>query len=313
MSEKMKQPQVFEHNVSVEEARRDIESNFPDFTISSIELAGEGFTNVAFLVNDEYIFRFAKRTRASTQIHIESKLLPQLESKLNLPIPHVEYIGQRSENQFAFMGYKKIVGETLEKDRFEKLDETTQDKIISTIAAFIKALHSFPIEQATDAGVETKKYKEHYEHEFAVVKEKVYPYVDEKIQKQLEMIFEEYLSDGENFNYTPSLVHAEICPKHILVNEGNEITGVIDFGDMQIGDPDFEFYYPYHSYGSEFTSKLLKHLPENDETRIMKKMKFFALYHSIIQIIFIGIRENEGALKKGLKDLEEFMENDSTF
>jgi aminoglycoside 2''-phosphotransferase len=313
MSEKLKQPEKYEHDVSIEEARADIKSNFPDLDISTIEPAGAGFTNVAFLVNSEYIFRFAKRIRASSQISMETKILPQLESNLDLPIPHIEYSGVRTVNGFKFMGYKKIDGQELQKEKYEALDKPHQDEVISKIASFINTMHSFPIEQAQKAGVEIKDYKAHYLKEFEVVKEKVFPLINEQTQKQLGAIFEEYLSDEKNFDYLPSLMHGEIGPKHILTDEEGSITGIIDFGDMHIGDPDFEYYYPYKGYGQEFISKLLENSQNTSHERAIKKMKFFALYHSIIQIIFIGIRENEGALKKGLEALENFMKNNSTF
>ena len=45
-----------------------ISSNFPDLPVASIELAGEGMDNFAFLVNREWVFRFPKFDEVSAGI-----------------------------------------------------------------------------------------------------------------------------------------------------------------------------------------------------------------------------------------------------
>ena len=53
---------------------------------------------------------------------------------------------------------------------------------------------------------------------------------------------EAYLQGGDGVAapaFAPSLLHTEIGPGHVLVADGR-VTGLIDFGDAMIGDPDYD-------------------------------------------------------------------------
>jgi aminoglycoside phosphotransferase (APT) family kinase protein len=51
---------------------------------------------------------------------------------------------------------------------------------------------------------------------------------------------EAFLADEENFSFAPTLIHADLGPAHLLA-EGGELTGVIDWGDVRVGDPALDF------------------------------------------------------------------------
>ena len=297
--------EIHVHEVSIDSAQSDIAATFPNFKIDSIEPAGQGFTNIAFLVNGDYIFRFAKRSHASEQINREVKLLPALEPYVKLPIPHIEYAGKRKENSFSFMGYKKIRGETPEKDVFDGLHEETKDKFTKEIAGFISDVHTFPVEKAFSVGVELIEYKRKYQKEYEATQRLIYPLVDVTTRDYLKNLFEAYLHDEHNFTYTATFNHAEVSPYHVIVDRSaKKITGVIDFGDMHVGDPDWDFNYFYNRYGKEYITNLLKYYRHSEPERLMKKLDFFAKYGEL-QAIFVGIRENEEELKRGLSMLQK--------
>jgi aminoglycoside phosphotransferase (APT) family kinase protein len=43
-------------------------------------------------------------------------------------------------------------------------------------------------------------------------------------------------------DFEPSLVHADLTPPHLLVHDG-VLAGVIDWGDMRVGDPALDYSY----------------------------------------------------------------------
>jgi aminoglycoside phosphotransferase (APT) family kinase protein len=54
--------------------------------------------------------------------------------------------------------------------------------------------------------------------------------------------FEIYLSESENLLFQPAVLHADLGRDHILA-ENDSVTAVIDFGDVNWGDPDYDFMY----------------------------------------------------------------------
>ena len=98
--------------------------DFPALKISSTEKIGEGWYSQAFNINNEYIFRFPKIQEASDNLRKEICLLPKIESLLNLPIPHFEYLGKPSTKfDKHFVGYTKIKGSFLTGKLYKSLSK----------------------------------------------------------------------------------------------------------------------------------------------------------------------------------------------
>src|SRR5581483_187306 len=78
--------------------------------------------------------------------------------------------------------------------------------------------------------------------------------------------------------YIPTLLHADLKPEHILCDlESGYITGIIDWGDISIGDPDYDFTCFSLYYGQSFVRRLLHYFPEMDAEHKLKKVQFFIL------------------------------------
>ncbi len=293
-------------SMDTESARENIMANFEDFEIGNIEPHGEGFDSRVFLVNCIYIFRFPKHSKSAQQLEVEIALLPELQRHLDLSIPSFEYVGRQQRNDFSFVGYRKIVGDALEKDYLYELDESLRDRLIRDVATFIEQLHSFPIELATECGVKITSFEESYTDDLERTRKVIYPMVDRKVQQYCETLFAGYLSRKENFDYKPTLLHADISPEHIIYDEGKrEITGIIDFGDIGIGDPVYDLMYLYEDYGKGFIDTLLTYYPVDNYDRLPDKLQFFYECNTI-QDVLIGLSlGDDDILRNSLKTLHQ--------
>lgn len=89
-------------------------------------------------------------------------------------------------------------------------------------------------------------------------------------------LIERFLADERNFAYTPCLLYADFAPEHILYDvDSREVAGIIDWGDLAIGDPDFDLLYLRQDYGEAFVRRLLTHYPHPDPTRLLAKLRVF--------------------------------------
>jgi len=143
-------------------------------------------------------------------------------------------------------------------------------------------------------------------HDLERARREVYPMVNVKVQEYCENLFSGYLKRTENFSYKPVLLHADISPEHILYDERmGEIVGIIDFGDIAIGDPDYDLMYLYADYGNDFIYRLLEHHRVEDYDRLFEKLEFF-LECNTIHDVLIGIAYGDHEiLTDSLRNLNE--------
>ena len=277
-----------------------IHNNFTDFTIFSIQKTGEGDNSIAFIINENYIFRFPKRKEVKQQIQREIAVLPKIKSSLNLTIPHFEFISP----DINFVGYKIISGTPLSFETYNSLNKKQQAYIPKSIGKFLFQLHHTPLHTVNHCNLETMDPQEEYSDNFRKAKKFIYPHISKSKQKIITKIFTDYLDNTENFNYTPALIHNDFSKDHILFDaENKSISGIIDFGDIAIGDPDYDLMYLLDEFGENFLKEIFKtYKPKNKKT-LMSKLYFFSLANKI-QII-PGNRNNKEFenLKNGYKEL----------
>jgi aminoglycoside phosphotransferase (APT) family kinase protein len=224
-----------------------------------------------FLVGGEYVFRFARRPDVGQRVEAEIRLLPRLAPRLTIAIPRYEYVGRWGRDALPFVGYRLIPGEELTRERLTRLGGRARERVAQDLAAFLAALRTLPVEQARAAGVRDADVRGAILVQLAAARERIYPHADAPIRDYLERSFLEFLGDGGNFDFRPSLTHSDLAPEHVLVAaDRGGLAGVIDF-DMEIGDPDVDLLYAFWAGLGE---DVLRHLPHPDPRRLERKMAF---------------------------------------
>lgn len=288
--------------------RETIEDNFEDFTVHNIKKLGEGWMSNAYLLNDEYVFRFPKEKEGNVDLEKEIKALPILREKITLQIPNFEYVGKQI-NGFKFVGYKILKGKILDKEEFNILSSDIKSKLANQIANFMNEINLVQINNYRNFNVCINDFYVDYMDTFSELKEKVFPIFNIDLQYYITRKFEEYLNNRVNFNYIPKLIHADLSLNHMLYNEERrEFTGIIDFGDMHIGDPDFDYVYLLDDCGIDFTKEVMKLRKQDDIESRLRKVSFFLTVDNV-GIVLEGIRiSNKRMIEDGIKTLREEME-----
>jgi aminoglycoside phosphotransferase (APT) family kinase protein len=103
-----------EVTVGRELARGLIREQFPQLELRSLRLLGEGWDTTVWLVDDESVFRFPRRSLVIPGIEHELAVLPLLAPLLPLRIPNPTFVGQPSEKfQWPFYGCPFLPGHEL--------------------------------------------------------------------------------------------------------------------------------------------------------------------------------------------------------
>lgn len=243
---------------------------FPEMQIHNIVFNDEGLTNDVVVVNDELIFRFPKNDYAVDCLKNEVRILKLLRNSISLNIPVVLYESQ------DVMCYRKISGGTLRRDILLKLDADTQQFIANQLATFHKELHSFPVKEVPNLETSVAVlFQEDWVEAYRRIQEKVFPLLQRHTREWAKTHFESFLADESNFEFENKLIHADLMPYHVLLDERKkQISGIIDFGCAGLGDPATDIGVIINQYGESFLEKFYEIYPELQE--YLKRARFYA-------------------------------------
>ena len=178
----------------------------------------EGYDFEVAIVDDEWVFRFPRRSGVEEALELEIAVLPALAPVLPVNVPSFECLSRNP----LFVGYRLIRGRPL-------VDE---DAI--GVRAFLEALHA---QDASGLPVERRDWVEAYREQCAEFERLVFPFVDIDRRARAKRLF----GDVETLvDFKLSLIHADLYPEHLLVRDGR-LAGVIDWGDMRLGDPALDY------------------------------------------------------------------------
>lgn len=220
--------------VGADLARAIIRTQFPNIRARKVEGIGSGWDNDAFLVDDTIVFRFPRKASAVALLETEARVLPQLAPLLPLPVPVPEWVGQPSElfPRF-FLGYRVLLGRTA---CAAALTDSEREWTARSLAAFLSSLHAIP---ADGLGLPPDLLRR---GDFA----SRLPLIDERLHTLQRRgviagpapwlgLFREV--EGPSADRRACVTHGDFYACNLLVDDEREISGVIDWGDVHVGDP----------------------------------------------------------------------------
>ncbi len=268
-----------------------LQACFPTLRVERYVPLGEGWDSVALLVNDQDVFRFAKRPDAAVRQAREAELLPLLADRLPLMIPRYSHTwtdpawpGKR------IVGYRLIPGEQLQA---------------AQLGEFVSALHAVPVEEARRHGAlggDAAGRREAYRGFFAKVRANMLPLFTTREQAAIVAFWTRFLDDDTCFAFTPTLVHRDLNTEHVLCDPttGN-LTGVIDWGDAGIDDPAVDFAGVRRQLGDEFARQMLAAYRHPLDATVLRRMDFYAGMEPFHEIHFGQMAGDAAHLAHGIE------------
>ena len=208
-------------------------------SVESLDVIDVGYDSEVAVVNGQWIFRFPRRAQVERRLETEIALLPELAPSLPVAIPRFEHVAREP---MMCVGYRLIDGEPLTGDISPK-----------RVTEFLAALHAFDVPRAEALGVPRPEWRAHYEEQCAEFARVVFPLLEPGERPRADRMFAagvELLSDGET-----AVIHADLGPEHMLCRDG-ELVGVIDWGDVRIGDPALDYAWLLNGTPPEFATAL---------------------------------------------------------
>jgi aminoglycoside phosphotransferase (APT) family kinase protein len=289
--------------VSRDLARSLIETQLPQFAPARVELVGAGWDNTAFRVNDGYIFRFPRRQIAVPLLDAETRLLPWMAPRLPLPIPVPTFTGcPTPEFPCPFAGYRLLPGRTA---CGAALTANQRIAAAEPLARFLAALHALPAAEAVrhGAGLDTLARLD-LARRLPRARDSLNQLAQRGLIADLRP-FRAILEDAPTA-YTPradTLVHGDLYARHLLVNEDRELAGVIDWGDVHLGDPAVDLAIA-HSFLPPGAHAFFRRAYGRMEDVSWRLARLRALWHTALVLIYGHDTGDIDLVREGLQALQ---------
>ncbi|WP_144512536.1 aminoglycoside phosphotransferase family protein [Bacillus mycoides] len=292
-----------------------IKEALPGLSIHSYKQNEEGWDNITVIINDELLFRFPRKLEYANRIPLEKELctiLSHLLQEIEIPKYHLLY--KNNCNTVPFCSYYPLIhGEPLTTELVAKLEKKELKAIITQLATFLAALHSIPLKRTETLGFPIEKTLTYWKE----LQTKLNQYFTNSLtslqKSALNRLFENFFVCIAKSTFQNTIIHADFTHHHILFNNLNKtISGVIDFGDAQIGDPAFDFAGLYYDFGREFTTSIYEQysaLISHRDPLLIHRITTFYQYSPLLHNLIYNIEtNNEIILKKNEEQLKAILQ-----
>ena len=267
--------------------------------VNDIFVLGQGLESIAYLVNNEYIFKQSKHDGARISLKKEIQVLNYLKGKVALQIPNIEYYSE----EFSVCGYKEIKGDKLTPIIYENMSEDEKDKLAQDMALFLKGMHSIPFPDIDDLELYVI---DDYKNDYDALREAIYDKIPDKSKEYIDNLYKRILNDTRISQYVKALCHNDLSCNHIII-QNNKAVGIIDFGDVAITDRDKDFVYlledSYQEIGREFGIRVLEYYNHSNKDVAILKADLNEEYYPIEQILGGQVMKLDDMYNKGLNKI----------
>ena len=228
--------------------RRLLAEQFPELELTSLQLVGEGWDNAVWLVDRRWLFRFPRREAAVRSAELQTALLPRLAPLLPLPIPEPLFAGRPDQGYpWPFLGMAFLPGR---EPADVAPDDPMRARAARPLGAFLRALHAPEVLDVE--GIESLPVDPLRRADMAFRVERARTRLAEVRELGVwepPPEAEQLLAEAEKLPPSPriSVVHGDLHPRHLLVDDSGVPTGIVDWDDCCRADPaiDLVLYWAY--------------------------------------------------------------------
>lgn len=216
---------------------------YPAASHEAIELLGEGWDFWVFSAGG-VVARCLKRENYREKLVRETQLLSELAPMLPFRVPVPLALCPDGPNGLLMAVCQRVPGIPL-----RELERQPGPNFGAALGRFLQALHAFPVDRARALGLEYfdgERARELRISRCQRFRANIFPMLTERSRTYTAAILEAHIGDSTQYIFEPRLAHADIDDRNVLADpETGQLTGVIDFTDMDIHSPVGDFSWAY--------------------------------------------------------------------
>lgn len=272
--------------------------------ISTNELGLDFQTAIGEGENQEkWLLRIPRRTDEFSKIQQEAKHLEFLKSKVSFNIPDwkvvtPELIAYPLLTDSPALEVNPVTQEIIWNINLERFEYSES---LATILFELHKISTDGIESLGLKALSANEIRQEFLNEIDLVK------VELGIPSHLEEHWKSWINEDSYWPEFSVLNHGDFYSGHTLVNSENQITGIIDWSEMQIGDPSLDFAGHYIGLGEKHLDKTIdvyKKMGGKTWTRMKEHIIHRASVSPLKFAIFALSTKNEEHLRSAREQLQ---------
>ncbi|HEX5726855.1 MAG TPA: aminoglycoside phosphotransferase family protein [Longimicrobiaceae bacterium] len=227
--------------------------------------------------DDGRVVRVPKHDEAERSLRMEACVLPRIAGSLPLPVPLPLILESSEAGSRPVAVHARIPGDELSREAWEGLAPEDRERLAAESAAFLRALHSLDFGPLLDCGVEVDDHADGVRDIQMRARAKLDALLPAETATRVHAAFDRYLA-GALRTGRRALLHRDFGPSHVRFDPvTTRITGVIDFGDLAVGDPARDFMGIYEDWGPDFLAIVLRCYGLEAGEALMPRIRFHYL------------------------------------
>lgn len=257
---------------------------------------GSGSASDAFLLEHGKVLIVGKRADCFENYQALMKKSNLLEGKITaICYPKIyELISPCKEFPFGAMIEDYVAGEELRK-RQNQLTEKDKKEIGKRLALFLNELHAIKFDGDKDAEIKINLGK--FDRSVNMLKD----YLPKETLEKLAVIKQHYLKFMQSKDFC--VTHGDLNAGNIMIDENNNLSGLIDFGNMEYYVPEVEFPHMFFFDKTIFNSMSNHYNKKIDEKELVLLELVISVRH------FKNVVNFDEKRKKCLENINEYMSN----
>lgn len=285
-----------------------IKGRVPDFNDRKVQVFDDGWDFVVIIIDSMRAFRFPRSEDYAKKLLIETRFLNLFGDKSPVRVPKLNY--QQDEiSGIPYATYDFIPGVRFSKSLSRIFSKNELLATAKQIGAFLTAVHSFPVETARQLGIQQIDFLDAWQKRLAKIRGEVFPHIPDFEQKWIVTLFEDFLEIIAKMLVKPLVTHSDIMPEHIIVNpKTHKLSGIIDFGDILIADPAYDFTF-LADYGGDFLNECYRNYGLPKDEMFDARRKFYRHRQAVTNLehsLKLGDKERIVMHKRELSEYIKF-------
>jgi aminoglycoside 2''-phosphotransferase len=208
---------------------------FPELRVAPLRQLETGFHSLAVETSDGVVFRIPRHPGTANGHATEFRVLPVLAAHLPTSVPLPEWRIEPGHPDFPLgtIGYRKLAGHS---------PRAGTPRLGSDLAAFLAALHAFPLDEAEELGLAAWCTPRDGLVRF---RDLVVPALRKLLRpdehSRVVAWWDALLAGSELERFEPALRHGDPWFGNLLVNDAGALCGVLDWEGVEIGDAAADF------------------------------------------------------------------------
>ncbi|MFC2947460.1 macrolide 2'-phosphotransferase [Virgibacillus sediminis] len=230
-----------------------IREDFIEFHESGLDF------HVAFahdVEGSQWVLRIPRRPDVLPQAAKEKKILDLVVPHLSVAAPEWEIFSNELIAYKLLSGFPVGTIDPEEKAYIWAIDEENVPIIYhETLARSMVSIHRISQEQAAEAGMQAytaEEVRSNTQKRMERVKENYE--IDEKLWSR----WQEWLHNDAFWPERTAVIHGDLHPGHILIDDTSRVTGLIDWTEARVDDPATDFVSHYMAFGEDALERLIE-------------------------------------------------------